>query len=135
MDGVAQVRVHGALLVDGLAHDVEQAAERGVSHRHHDGLPVGDAAHAAAQAVGAAHGDRAHRVVADLLFDLKGLDEPVVHGDRDGVVDFGQIAVGEDEVDDRTDDGRDGADDRLLCWTFASDTEDLLGNGFLRCKP
>ena len=59
------------------------------------GCAVGDALHAAAHAVGAAHGDRAHDVVAHLLLDLKRLHEAVVHRHPDGVIDFGQIALRE----------------------------------------
>ena len=57
-------------LVDRLAEQVEDAAERDVADRHGDRAAGVDDLHAARQAVGGVHGDRAHAVVAEVLLDL-----------------------------------------------------------------
>ncbi len=94
-------------LVDRLAEQVEDPAERVLADGHGDrGAGVDDGV-AAAQAVGGVHRDRADAVVAEVLLDLEREVERVATvalGDLDleGRVDLGQ-AVREDDVDDDAD--------------------------------
>ena len=57
-------------LVDRLAEQVEDAAERDVADRHGDRAAGVDDLHAAREAVGGVHGDRADAVVAEVLLHL-----------------------------------------------------------------
>ena len=57
-------------LVDRLAEQVEDAPERDVADRHGDRAAGVDDLHAAREAVGGVHGDRAHAVVAEVLLHL-----------------------------------------------------------------
>jgi hypothetical protein len=61
----------GPLLVDRLAEHVEDAPEALLADRHRDRRAGVDRLHPAHQAVGRAHGDAAHDVVADVQ---RGLD-------------------------------------------------------------
>jgi hypothetical protein len=86
-------------LVDHLAEHVEHAAERDVADRHGDRAAGVDDLHAAGQAVGRVHRDRAHAVVAEVLLDLADERAGVVEAlDRDRVVDLGQ-RLGEHGLD------------------------------------
>ena len=87
------------------------------------GIVIGDAGvdrfHAALHAVGRLHRDRSHAVLAQVLLDL---DDDVdrlaafaVRLDADGVVDLGQVAAFELDVDDRADDLDDLADFLCCC--------------------
>ena len=60
----------GVALVDRLAEQVEDAPERDVADRHRDRAAGVDDLHAAREAVGRVHGDRAHAVVAEVLLHL-----------------------------------------------------------------
>jgi hypothetical protein len=87
VDAAALLGLDRALLVDGLADDVHDAAERGVAHRHGDraaGVGHGCAAH---EAFGRVHGDGAHGVLAEVLGDLE--HEPLA------------VVVGLERVEDR----------------------------------
>src|SRR5205814_469239 len=94
-------------LVHRLADDVHDAPERGLADRHAD--DVAGVAHLlpADEPLGAVHGDRPHRLLAEVLRDLD--DEvPRLVVDRgvrqlEGVVDRRHIAVGELDVDGGTD--------------------------------
>src|SRR5690606_27458505 len=86
--------------------DVQDAAQGGLAHRHHDRRAGVEDVLTAGDALGAVHGDAAHRVLAEVLGDLDG---EVVRLARDGRVrhlqggvDLGQIAGGELDVDDGT---------------------------------
>ena len=72
MDGPAGVDVlgHGPV-VDRVAEEVEDAAEAALADGNGDGLAGVHGLCAALEAVGGAHGDAAHHVVADLLRDLR----------------------------------------------------------------
>ena len=68
--GQRSVLVELGALVDGLAEQVEDAAERLLADRHGDrAAGVGDLL-TAGQAVGRVHRDGAHAVVAEQLLDL-----------------------------------------------------------------
>ena len=85
-------------------------AEHDVADRHRDRAAGVDDLHAAREAVGRVHGDRAHAVVAEVLLHLADEDPLVaaaVDGDR--VVDLGKLA-GEDGLDDDALDLFDPAD-------------------------
>ena len=56
--------------VDRLAEQVEDAPQGDVADRHGDRAAGVDDLHAARQAVGRVHGDRAHAVIAEVLLDL-----------------------------------------------------------------
>ena len=81
-----------ALLVDRLADDVQDAAQRGVAHGHHD-RPVGVGHFLAAdQTFGRVHRDRADGVLAEVLRDFQNqLLAVVVGGQR--VQDLRQVIV------------------------------------------
>ena len=72
VDGPAGVDVlgHGPV-VDRVAEEVEDAAEAALADGNGDGLAGVHGLCAALEAVGGAHGDAAHHVVADLLRDLR----------------------------------------------------------------
>ena len=94
-------------LVDRLADDVHDAAERAGADRHRDrraGVGDGLAAH---EALGRVHGDAAHRALAELLRDLEHEAVAVVRG-LERVEDLRQVAV-ELHVDDGADDLGDAA--------------------------
>ena len=104
MDRIATDSLHGPLAVDRLADDVEEAAQRLWADRNGDGLAGRDDLHPAAQAVARVHRDRAHPVVAEVLLHF-GDHEPAVlalHAER--VVDLGKLALGEGDVEHRSDD-------------------------------
>jgi hypothetical protein len=112
VDRVGQLRVgHRSALVHGVAGDVEDPAEDLVADRHADrGTGVGEG-HAALEAVGGAHGDRAHPAVAEVLLDFEGQGGLLAVervGDAQGVVD-GRQARGGREID--VDHGADDLDD------------------------
>ncbi len=78
------------------------------------GCPVALHLHAAAQAVGGAHGDGTHHAVAQLLLDLEGqafLDQRVggIVLEDERVVDRGHVVAIELDVGDRADALDDGA--------------------------
>ena len=106
VDGEHLLGLHRALPVDGVAQDVEDAAERLLAHRDGDGRAGIDRVEAARQPVGGGHGHRAHPVVPQVLLDLD--DEGVLSLhllaaralDLEGVVDRGKLARGELHVDD-----------------------------------
>ena len=87
-------------LVDRVAEDVEDAAERDVADGHGDRAAGVDDLHAAREAVRHVHGDRADAVVAEVLLHLAD-ERPAVAGALDGdrVVDLGEL-VGEHGLDD-----------------------------------
>ena len=98
-------------LVDRLADDVHDAAERLVADRHRDRLAgVGDflAAH---QALGGVHGDGAHGVLAEMLRHLEHQPLAVVLR-LERVQDRRQVAF-ELHVDDGADDLGDASDVRI----------------------
>jgi hypothetical protein len=62
--GSASSKRAPGLAVDRVAGEVEDAAETGLAHGHHDGRAGVHGLHAAHEAVGVVHGDAAHDVVA-----------------------------------------------------------------------
>ena len=84
--------------VDRLAEHVEDAAERRAADRHRDRAAGVDDLHAAGEAVGRVHRDRAHAVVAEVLLHLADEDAVLAAVDRDRVVDLGEL-LGEDGLD------------------------------------
>ena len=109
VDRILGRRVDRPGLVDRLADDVEDAAERLRADR--DGDRAARVLHrrAAAEAVGGAHGDGAHRVVAEVRLRLQGEDAAVVPGHLERVVDLRQQVRRELHVDHRAGDLQDGA--------------------------
>ena len=106
--------LHGLALVDLLADDVPDPAQRRGTYGHADrGARVDDVG-AARQAVGRIHGHRAHPVIAEMLLHFGdevagGATVRVGHRDAQRTRDLGQ-AVGEDGVDDDAFDLDDLAD-------------------------
>ncbi len=99
-------------LVEGLAPHVPDVAEHLVADRHLDA--VAEVAHrrAADEAVGRLHADRTHPAFAELLGHLgEHLDGLAFELDveLDGVVEFGQRATGELDVDHRAGNADDAA--------------------------
>ena len=72
MDGPAGLHIfrHG-LVVDRLTEQIEDTAKAALADRDGDGRAGIDGLCAALEAVGRAHGNAAHDVVADLLRDLR----------------------------------------------------------------
>ena len=121
MDRPALFRVDRPVrIIDRLAEHVHHAAERGGPDGHRDRLAQVDRLHAALHAVGRLHRDRPHARLAEVLLDLADdvdlrLARFAFGLDLNGVVDVRQVAVGELDVDDRTDDLNDLADLLLRC--------------------
>ena len=107
MDVAARLADDRPGLVDRLADDVHDAAERAGADRHRDrraGVGDGLAAHEALRGV---HGDAAHRALAELLRHLEDEAVALVVG-LERVEDLRQVAV-ELHVDDGADDLGDAA--------------------------
>ena len=120
----ALLRLDRTQRVDRLAEDVEQAPEGGGPDRHRDRLAAVLRLHAAHDAVGGLHRDRAHQALAEMLRHL-GHHVDGVAGrrsrvlDLDRVEDLRQLALAlERDVDHRTDDLHDlaGTPGPRLCW-------------------
>eukprot|EP00053_Salpingoeca_punica_P005891 m.57224 g.57224 ORF g.57224 m.57224 type:complete len:538 (-) comp13441_c0_seq1:14-1627(-) len=110
VDGALRRRVDRAALVNGLANDVHNAAQRLLA----DGDLNGEAGVADTltthETLSAVHGNGTHGVLAEVLGDLQ--DEAGVAAlDLEGVQNGGELAI-ELDVDDGTDDRHDAA--RLL---------------------
>jgi hypothetical protein len=111
MDRVEGLGLDRAGLVDRLADDVDDAAERLRADRHLDVVAGVLHVHAAHEPLGGVHGDRADRVLAEVLRDLEheipveAADRRIRHSQR--LIDRRQLAGRELDVDDRTDDLRD----------------------------
>ena len=69
--------LHRPLLVDGVAQDVEHAAQHALAHGDGDGRAGGGDGHAAAQALAGGEHDAAHRVAAHMLGHLHDLPAAV----------------------------------------------------------
>ena len=109
VDGVELLHLGHGLAVDGLAHDVPNAAERLGTNGHLHGLAGIGGDEAALQAVGRGHGDRADDAARKLALNLEDRAQVTDRGlglDRERVVDRGHRAVKLD-VDDRADDTHD----------------------------
>ena len=104
-----QVAADRAALVDRLADDVHDAAERHRADGHADLAAGGGDALAAGQALGRVHGDRADEVLAEMLGDLEDEAVAIIVGLERGE-DRRKLAL-ERDVDDRADDLRDRADE------------------------
>ena len=109
VDRISGCRVDWPRLVDRLADHIEDAAERLRADR--DGDRTAHILHrrAAAETVGGAHGDGAHRVVAEVRLRLQGEDAAVIPGHLERVVDLRQHVRRELHVDHRAGDLQDGA--------------------------
>ncbi len=109
MDREALLGLDRSHLVDGLADDVEHAAQYLRPDRHRDGLAQVLGLHSAHHAVGRFHGDRTHAALAQVLLDLAddrdrlGNVEALAR-DPDRVVDLRQVPLGELNVDRRAGD-------------------------------
>ena len=91
MDGHAGVFADGAEVVDRVADDVDDAAQRLLAHGDADGAAEVDGLHAADHAVGGLHGDGAHAALAQVLLDLE--DHADGRGDGEAVADDAQRLV------------------------------------------
>ncbi len=102
MDRQAFFGVHGALAVDGLAHDVEHAPERRLAHGHRDGGAGVYGLAAAGDAVGGGERDAADVAAADLLYDLHD-DLALRQAHLHRVVQLRELPLGEVNVHHRAD--------------------------------
>jgi hypothetical protein len=101
------------LVVDGVARDVEDAAEHALAHRHRNRLARIRDFHAALEALGRGHGDGAGHAGAEVLLDFE----------REAL-----RPAGGGELDhERLIDGRDGVFGELHVDDGADDLEDLAG--------
>ncbi len=103
VDGQPLGGVDRAPLVDGIADHVDDPAERLLADGNPDGGAGVDDLLSADETLSTVHGDRAHRVLSQVLGNLQ--DQPgLAASDVEGVEDLGQSLV-ELDVDDGTDDG------------------------------
>ena len=114
MDGhVAFQLVRERFLVNGLADDIPNAAQRLGANRHHDGMAGVLNIQAADQAVGGAHGNGANEVAGQVRLylqnevDFAGLRFRV---DRERVVNRRNLVRREFNVHNRSDDTHDETD-------------------------
>ena len=109
VDGGGHVAADRAALVDRLADDVHDAAERLRADGHADLRAGGAHDLAAGQAVGRVHRDRADNVLAEVLGDLEDQAVAAIVG-LERCEDRRKLAL-ERDVDDGADDLRDAADE------------------------
>jgi len=101
-----------------LAQHVEDPAQRRVADRRGDRRAGIHHRHAAGDAVGAAHGDRAHLVLPDVLLHFGGEADRHVAArilQHQGVVDLGQVLGLELDVEHRADHLHHAADGLRRC--------------------
>jgi peptide chain release factor 1 len=108
VDRRAAVGVDRTALIDRVADDIQDAAQRLRAYRHRDRAAGVDDLGAAHQAVGRIHSDRAHDVLAQMLRHFEHERAPR-HLDMQRGQDGRQFAV-EMHIDDRADDLLGGAD-------------------------
>ena len=104
----AMLGVDRSFIVDRLAEDVQDPAERLAPDRHHDRTTCVDRFHPPHHAVGRLHGDAANLVLTDVIGDLRddvdrNLAQLAVVDDADGVVDRREVAFLEFDVERRSD--------------------------------
>ena len=122
MDGHARLFADGAELVDRLADDVEDAAQRLLAHGHADGSAEVDGVHAADHAVGGFHGHGADAALAEVLLDLE--DDVDGRGDGEAVADDAERLI----------DGRHGRFFELHVYGGAGDL-DYFADVLCHCLP
>mmetsp|Transcript_102262 Transcript_102262/g.266755 ORF Transcript_102262/g.266755 Transcript_102262/m.266755 type:complete len:210 (+) Transcript_102262:1012-1641(+) len=113
VDGIGLLRANRAQLIDGLPDNVDDAAERLLTHRHLDGRTRVQHLLAASEAVGPVHGNGAHHVLTQVLGHLQ------------------HQAMLEALHLQRVQDGRQGALE-LHVHDGTDDLRDLTRNGLLR---
>ncbi len=121
VNGHARLFADGAEVVDGVADDVEHAAQRLFAHRHADGAAEVDGLHAADHAVGGLHGHGAHTALAQVLLDFK--NDADGRGDGEAVADDAQRLI----------DGRHGRFFKLHVYGGAGDL-DYFADVFCHCS-
>ena len=98
--------VDRSFLIDRVAEDVQDAAERLLANRNGDRATGVDHVEPAGKAFGRPHGDRAHDAIAELLLHLEG---QAGIGDLQRVVHVGHCVSAELGVDHRADDLNDSS--------------------------
>ena len=110
VDGPALVGFDGAGTVDGIAGHIDHAAQHPLAHGHGDGRAGIHRLHPAGHAVRRAHGNAAHRAVAQLLQAFQHMG-PAADGDLQRMENIRNTAVlRELDVHHRSADAGDGAD-------------------------
>jgi hypothetical protein len=109
VDRIAPVALHLAFAVDRLADDIEEAAEGRFADRDGDRSARCDRFHPPAKAVGGRHRDGPDPVVPQVLLNLGDHIGAVLALHDERVVDLGQVALFELDVQDRADDLHDPA--------------------------
>ena len=97
MDGPALLGFGGGAVVHRLAQQIENTAKACLAHGNGNGAAGVRGGNAALQAVGAAHGDAANHIVADMLRHLRHQLFPVVL-DLNGVEQLRHRIVGKTDV-------------------------------------
>jgi len=107
VDGAELVANNGATLVNGLANDVHDTAESGLSDGNHDGGTGVDNLGTTDETLSTVHGNGTDGVLAEMGGDLE--DETTAGEvlDFEGVQDGGKAVAVELNVDDGTNDGLD----------------------------
>ena len=132
VDGSGGRGVDGALLVDGLAQHVEDAAEGAFTHGHGDRCTGVNGFHAAHQTVGATHGNGTNPVITQKLLNLSGQGDVVTCGvfplDAQGVIDLGQFPGGKFHVQNRADHLTDHTLGASRCRSRSDHRKESCGN-------
>ena len=90
------------LIIQRVAHQVENTTEASLADRNGNGGACVDGFCAADKTIGGAHGNAADDAVADLLSNLSD-DRALAVFERNGVVQIGKLTVGEANIKDRSD--------------------------------
>jgi len=108
MDSPLLFRLQRSQVINRLADEIEQTAQRRLAHRHLDRRAGVHYLLAALQSVRRIHGDAAGGVLAQMLRHLQHQKGSILAGILQGGVDSRQLAALEKNINDRTDD---------LCYT------------------
>jgi hypothetical protein len=108
VNGIVKIGFYRAEVVDWIAKNVEDAAKSAAAHGNHDGSAGIDSLHAADQTFSGLESDGANAAFTEVLGNL---DDDVdwircleaFGGNANGVVNIGQFALFEEDVDDRSD--------------------------------
>ena len=92
------------LIVNGLSQHIENTPQRILSHRYGNRRAGRNRVHAASQTIRTSHSDTFYRIIAKILSHLHHQPAAVIQRNLDGLVDFRNLALGELDVDNRTDD-------------------------------
>ena len=94
-------------IVDRLAQYVENTAQRILTNRYGNRCAGCNGVHTTSQTIGGSHCDTSYGIVTKILCNLDGQGAAILKRYLDCLVDFRNLALGELDIHDRTDDLRD----------------------------